>query len=185
MSVKWVAIFVVILFVVSAAVAYGAYNYGHTVGLTQAQDTRARFLQDRGGAGGAFPGGAAAGATGAGGTRGTGAGGMGNFAGGQIKTVNGVDLEISTATEVMKVKLTDATQIQKTTNGTPADLQPGETIVVQGDRGADGVITARSIQIGRGGMGAMPGAPAQGQSGQQGQQGQGRQQGQQGQTKQP
>ena len=52
----------------------------------------------------------------------------GNFAAGQVKSINGNDLEISTATEVTKVKLTDKTQIQKTVSGTPSDIKTGERV---------------------------------------------------------
>ncbi len=85
----------------------------------------------------------------------------GNFATGQVKSINGNDLEISTATEVTKVKLTDKTQIQKTVSGAPSDIKTGERVVVQGSKGADGAIEASSIQLGAGRVGGG-GAPGQG-----------------------
>ena len=82
-----------------------------------------------------------------------GAAAAGNFAAGQVKSINGNDLEISTATEVTKVKLTDKTQIQKTVSGAPSDIKTGERVVVQGSKGADGAIEASSIQLGAGRFG--------------------------------
>ena len=110
-------------------------------------------------------GGAAAGAAAlAGGARNAqgGAAAAGNFATGQVKSINGNDLEISTATEVTKVKLTDKTQIQKTVSGAPSDIKTGERVVVQGSKGADGAIEASSIQLGAGRVGGPGGAPGQG-----------------------
>ena len=87
----------------------------------------------------------------------------GNFASGEIKQVDGDTIRLSTATEVLTVKLNDQTEIQKTATGAVSDLQPGERITVQGERAADGTFTARSIQIGSGfGPGMGLGTPQAG-----------------------
>lgn len=113
----------------------------------------------------------------AGGRRG--AFGTGNFAAGQVQAVNGDTIQVNTGNEVLDLKLSNQTQIQKTGTGTLADLQPGTQISVRGTSGSDGTLTAATIQIGdgmgmggpRGGMGATRGGP-NGQGGQTGQNGQ-------------
>ena len=92
-----------------------------------------------------------------GGLGGQGTGGQGangqfnpnNFVNGQVKTIDGSTIELSTATAVVKVALDSNTQIQKMGTGSTSDIQPGERITVQGTRNSDGSLTAQSIQIGR------------------------------------
>jgi hypothetical protein len=163
MGAKWIAIVVVVVIVVGAAAGFAAYNMGVQAGLQQAQNIRSQFFADRGLGGGAA-GGAAAG--GFGGQTGTNRQfNPNNFATGQVKTVNGNTVELSTATEVLKVQLTDQTQIQKTGPGTVSDIQAGERVTVQGARGSDGTFIAQSIQIGGnrgfGGQGGTGGAGGQ------------------------
>jgi hypothetical protein len=149
MSGKWIGITLAIVVVVATAVGVGAYSAGKSAGETAALTARTNFIQQRAGGNSA----ATTGFTDQGGAGSTGArGGMaGNFAGGQVKSVNGDTIELSTATEVLKVKVTGQTQYQKTVNGSLNDVQVGERVVIQGDRGADGTLTARSVQIGGGG----------------------------------
>lgn len=71
--------------------------------------------------------------------------GGGNFAGGQVKSVSGDTIELSTLNEVLQV--TDQTQFQKTIPCSLADIKPGTWVVIQGERTADGRLTARMIQI--------------------------------------
>ena len=60
------------------------------------------------------------------------------------------------------VKVTDTTLIQKLAAVKLTDLKTGETVIVSGSKGTDGVITARSVQVapagrfGAGGPGATP-----------------------------
>jgi hypothetical protein len=167
-SLKWIALAALVVVVVAGAVGYWQYGQGKQAGITEGLAARDRFFQDRlagAAAGAAQAGGAAAGAAAqAGGARNAqgGAAAAGNFAAGQVKSINGNDLEISTATEVTKVKLTDKTQIQKTVSGTPSDIKAGERVVVQGSKGADGAIEASSIQLGAGRIGGPGGGPGQG-----------------------
>ena len=153
--VKWIALATLVTVVVAAAVGYAAYQQGRKTGMAEGVQARTNFLQER--TGGGAPGAAAA----AGNTGRTPAGAAnaaGTFTTGQVKSVNGNDVEISTATEVVKIKLTDKTQIQKTVSGASSDLQPGERVVIQGVKAADGTFEARSIQLG----GARMGGPGQG-----------------------
>lgn len=77
---------------------------------------------------------------------------------GSIKSIQGNQLELSTATGVTTVNLTANTQIEKSISGTPADLQPGEQLVVRGQSDSNGNVTADQIQIV--GSTAAQGAPA-------------------------
>ncbi len=155
-ALKWILL--AALVVVAASGVY-AYNMGKQEGMKAGLTGRDDFLQARaagaqGGQGGAaaLPGGA--------GRAGQGAA-AGNFIAGQVKSVNGNELEISTATAVTKVKLTDKTQIEKTVAGTPADIKAGERVVVQGAKAADGSLEASLIQLGAGRF-AGAGGPGQG-----------------------
>ena len=61
-----------------------------------------------------------------------------------------------------QVKVTDTTLVEKQASVKLTDLATGETVIVSGSKGADGVITARSVQVapagrfGAGGPGATP-----------------------------
>ncbi len=159
--IKWIALAALIVVVVAGAVGYWQYGQGKQAGITEGLAARDRFFQDRlAGAGSCRSAVAqrqarrrwlAARVTPRAGQR------RGNFAAGQVKSINGNDLEISTATEVTKVKLTDKTQIQKTVSGAPSDIKTGERVVVQGSKGADGAIEASSIQLGAGRIGGPGG----------------------------
>jgi hypothetical protein len=77
--------------------------------------------------------------------------GMGFFGGegttGQVKTVEGNVMTVSTAQDVTTVKLSADTQIEKSVAGTLADLQPGTRVLVAGERDSDGNITASQVRI--------------------------------------
>lgn len=84
-------------------------------------------------------------------------GGFGGFAGadlgncvarGQIKSVNGDTVEISTANDVVTVKVNDATVISKTERGTIGDLQVGDRVTVFSKDTGDSP-TASGIQLQR------------------------------------
>jgi Domain of unknown function (DUF5666) len=66
---------------------------------------------------------------------------------GQVKTVEGNVMTISTPQDVITVNLSDSTQIEKSVAGTIADLEPGTRVLVAGERDADGNITASRITI--------------------------------------
>lgn len=161
-SLKWILLAVVVVVAAAGASGWYAYNMGKQDGRRAGLNERNDFIAARAAGGAAAqgaPGGAAAAPGGA--ARG-GQGAMaGNFTAGQVKSVNGNDLEISTATAVTKVKLTDKTQIEKTVSGTAADIKAGERIVVQGAKAADGALEASVVQLGAGRFGGA-GGPGQG-----------------------
>lgn len=66
---------------------------------------------------------------------------------GQVKEVTGEALVLSTATDVITVKLSDDTQIEMMVDGDLADLEPGVRVLITGQENDDGGITANRIQI--------------------------------------
>ena len=123
-------------------VAGGAFYGGMVFQRSRTAQLRNAFLADRGNSDG-FP---------------TDGGGNGNFFGGgngggrgavgQIKSIDGDTITLSTPQSEIQVRLTDDTQIEKVVIGERADLQPGEQISVRGERDSAGDVTATSIQIG-------------------------------------
>jgi hypothetical protein len=102
------------------------------------------------------------------GTGTAGAGGFGGFGGGAAGgrttgTVTDVEGTVVTLTDssgnAVKVNLAPTTKITKTTAGTTADLQLGQTVVVSGAKAADGSTTAATITI-SGATTAAPGGTA-------------------------
>lgn len=67
---------------------------------------------------------------------------------GQIKSVNGSTIEISTAANVVSINVTDGTIISKTDRGSLADLKPGDRVTVFAPTGGDKT-TASFIQLQR------------------------------------
>jgi Domain of unknown function (DUF5666) len=154
---KWIAVIVVSLIVIGAAAGFGGYTAGVNAGKTQALAARNDFLAARGV--GTGQGAAALN----GGQNGGRQFNPDNLASGQVKQIDGNTIQLSTAQAVVKVKVNDQTQIQKMASGSLSDIQAGERVTVQGTRGADGVMTAKSIQIGGRFPGGGPnGQPAQG-----------------------
>ncbi len=113
--------------------------------------------------GGNANGGTGNGGTGNGGTRGQGAGGFGgqfgvNFGGltaaqlgscvarGQVKSVDGNTVQISTANNVITVQVNDKTYISKMDQGTIADLKTGDRVTVFSPDTGDSP-TASAIQL--------------------------------------
>jgi hypothetical protein len=66
---------------------------------------------------------------------------------GQVKTIEGNVMTISTAQNITTVNLTDSTQVQKTVTGAISDLQPGMQVMVSGQKDSNGNITANRISI--------------------------------------
>jgi hypothetical protein len=141
---------ILIIGVLFLATAGGSFYGGMLFQQSQAADIQARFFADRGGAPGGFVGGQGGNFPGAG-------GGAGNLAGGatvgEIKSIDGDVLTLSTPQSEIKVTLTDTTLIQKTVAGAASDLQVGERITVRGERDSSGNVTATSIQITTSGQG--------------------------------
>ena len=130
---------IVVILLVAGGSFLGGMAYNESRRSKQANQAREDFFTARGGqpGQGQFPeGGQAA----PGGFRGGGTIG-------KIKTIEGNVMTISTANNVTTVNLTDTTQIEKTTSGTNADLQPGVQVMISGETGSNGVVTAVRIQI--------------------------------------
>jgi hypothetical protein len=115
----------------------------------------------QGGQGG-FPG--QGGQNGQGGGRGAGANGGtgGGMTLGTVKLVDGKTLYLQTAGgEIVQVKTGGSTTVRISKDGSLKDLKPGSTVVVRGTPGADGTMTATSVDQGGGlpaGGGAAGGA---------------------------
>ena len=161
MKAKTIVVAVILLVVAAGAAGFGGYTVGKKAGQQSALAARNAFLQARGGqpqGRGPPAGGAPQGQVGGGFD-------SGNVANGEVKQVDGDTLLLSTAQEVMTVHLTGDTEIRTMATGTVADLVAGERVTVLGERGDDGSMTARSIQLGGGfgpalGAGLPAGTPA-------------------------
>lgn len=129
--------------------AAGGFYAGRQYQTNEVDQAQANFVNTRG----EFPGGQAPG--GAGGFP----GGPGQANGqtfnqrngtmGQVKSIDGSVLTISTAQDVATVKLSDSTKIQKSTlvDLTTSDLTPGTRVMVSGDKDSAGNITASQIMV--------------------------------------
>ncbi len=156
------AVKIILGIVIALAVAGGSFYGGTVYGKSQAQAE----LQERFAAGrtGTFPSGQA---TGQGnGTRTN----QGSMLVGEIKTVNADSLVITDRdNNEITVKATDTTLIEKNMSVKVTDLAAGETVVISGNKAADGTITARSLQVAPAGRFNAVGGPApmaQGDAGQ-------------------
>jgi hypothetical protein len=72
---------------------------------------------------------------------------MGRGVTGEVISLEGNTLTLSTLQNETKVTLSADTSIQKTAEGTTTDLQPGQQVMVTGERDADGNLTAIQITI--------------------------------------
>jgi len=150
-------LYTVIAVVLVLIIAAGSFYGGMLFGKSQAQTTGAAPAAFQGG--GAFAGAPnAAGTPGARMFRGN---GDGNMVFGTIKEIgDGVLVLTDNNGNDTQIKVTDTTLIEKNASVKLVDLTPGETLMVSGSAAADGVITARSVQVapqGRFGMGGGPG----------------------------
>jgi hypothetical protein len=137
----------------AVVIAAGSFYGGMAYQTNQANQVRANFFNSRGlgdngqlpGNGSGFPnngqnpgfqnGGQNSGFFGGGGTV------------GQVKTIEGNVMTVSTARDVTTINLSDSTQIEKPTTGSVADLKPGVQVMVTGQRDSNGEITASQITI--------------------------------------
>ncbi|MBI3964942.1 MAG: hypothetical protein HY329_04835 [Chloroflexi bacterium] len=142
----------------------GGFAGGQGRGAAGAEGTGAGGGQGRGagGDGGAnaraaatgTPGAGPVAGTGAGSGAGQGAGGFGQGAGGnrpavigRIEKVDGGSIVVRAQSGPITVKLTDSTALRKQADATMADLSEGISVSVTGAAGADGAVTANTIQI--------------------------------------
>ncbi|MET8141492.1 hypothetical protein ABZU32_14390 [Sphaerisporangium sp. NPDC005288] len=91
-----------------------------------------------------------------------GAGGaFGNLTVGTVKLVDGGKIYLeTTGGGIVTVRTSDGTKVQVSKEGKVKDLKPGSTIVVQGERGSDGSVTATSVN--QGGAGGFAGPRGRG-----------------------
>jgi hypothetical protein len=131
--------------ILAGAIAAGSFYGGMTYQSNQENQIRASFMEARGmtdqGQNSFNP------PAGAGQFQRGGAGFPGGGAMGQVKTVDGNVLTLSTAQDVTTVNLSDSTQIEKTVAGATSDLQPGIRVMVTGEKEDNGDITANRISI--------------------------------------
>jgi hypothetical protein len=66
---------------------------------------------------------------------------------GEVKSIDGNTLTLSTPQDVTTVNLSDSTKIVKSVEGTNDDLQPGVRVMVTGETDVNGNITATQITI--------------------------------------
>jgi len=76
-----------------------------------------------------------------------GAGFPGRGAAGQVKSIDGNVMTISTAEDVTTVNLSEETQIDMTVSGEINDLKTGMRVVVVGETDGDGVVNASQITV--------------------------------------
>jgi hypothetical protein len=144
-------IVIVAIVIVAVTAAAGGFYGGMTYAQSQAQNTLANFAQQRGlrNPQGTPAAGAAQGAPGPSTFRqGLGLPGQAGapIANGQVKSISGDTVEISTANDVVTVKVDDQTLITRTDRGTLADIQVGDRVIVF-SRDTGSSPTASGIQI--------------------------------------
>jgi hypothetical protein len=86
--------------------------------------------------------------------------GGGGGTAGTVTAIKGSTLYVTDASgNTVKVKTSAASQVTKAVTGKVADIKPGDTIVVRGSKGKNGVIAADSISLGGAGPINFGGGP--------------------------
>ena len=134
--------------IVVGLIAFGSFEGGMAYQRNQQDQVRNDFVRERGSPdtnlqirGGNFP----VGTPGA--NPGQGGGFIGTGVTGEVKSIEGNVVTITTSRSDTTVNLTDTTQIVETTPVALADLQPGQQVMVTGQRDSDGNYTAIQILI--------------------------------------
>jgi len=139
-----IVIIIVGAIIVAAGSAVGGFFGGRAYQRNQANTVRNNFLRERGVAG--FDPNAAPNAVpNAANNPGRGFGGGG--ASGQVKSIDGNTLTLTTGQNETTVTLSDTTSIVKSTPGTTSDLAAGQQVMVTGQRNPDGNVTATQVLI--------------------------------------
>jgi hypothetical protein len=123
--------------VLVAGAAVGGFFGGKAYERNQANTVRNNFMRDRGIQGfdpNAAPNASQNGAN-------FQAGGFGRGATGEVKSLDGNTLTLTSNGTDTVITLSDTTQIVKTISGTTADLTAGQQVMVTGERDANGNIT--------------------------------------------
>ena len=135
------AIISILVVLLVAGVGVGAFLAGQKNGLTQAQNIRNEFFQSRVNGQGGQSDATQRGQGGQGGQFGRAA------ATGTVKSIQGNTIQVTMRDgSTVNVTLDGQTVIQKTSNGTKADIQPGQNITVMSSQTGEN-ITAQVIQI--------------------------------------
>lgn len=133
------------MIVLVALVAAGSFYGGMVYQTNQASQVRQEFMAARGMAdegqmpgelpsmGGLFQQG--------------GPGVLGRGAAGQVKSIDGNVMTISTAQDVTTINLSEDTQIEMTVSGEITDLKTGMRVMVVGETDGDGVVNASQITV--------------------------------------
>ncbi|GAA0385326.1 hypothetical protein Acor_80070 [Acrocarpospora corrugata] len=79
---------------------------------------------------------------------GTGAGALGNTTFGTVKLVDGNKIYVEANGATTVVTTTGDTKIQISKEGKVGDIKPGSTVIVQGERDADGNVAATTVSEG-------------------------------------
>lgn len=130
-------------FLVVVLVGAGGFWGGITYQLNKSNQVQERFLRERGGQ--PLTGVLSEGQLPSGNFTRAGLGGGGTM--GEVKSISGNVMTLSTAQDVTTVNLSDSTHIIKSVEGTTGDLQPGVRVMVTGERDEDGNLTANQITI--------------------------------------
>jgi hypothetical protein len=131
--------------VLVAGAGVGGFFGGKAYERSHANTVRNNFLQSRG-IQGFDPNAAPNGAANVNGTNFP-SGGFGRGASGQIKSIDGNTLTLTTGQNETKVTLSDTTIIEKSTPGATTDLQTGQNVTVTGQRDSNGSVTATQVLI--------------------------------------
>lgn len=151
----------------AAVIGGGSFWGGMRYQANKASQAQANFFNARGGQApgggqfpreGAFPGNGQPGG-GPGSNNGAFfAGGRGTM--GEVKSIEGNVLTLSTAEDVTTVNLSEDTEVTKTASGTLDDLQPGTRVMVTGETDSEGTISANRITILNDNPPGLPNPPA-------------------------
>ncbi len=115
--------------VVGAGAFYGGMQYSQSRQRQGSENFQSRFNGTRTGAG-------------------AGARGAGNFAGGQVVSLDAKSMTVKAPDNSSRIVfIGDATVVAKTVPGALSDIKIGDTISVQGSTNTDGSINAQTIQI--------------------------------------
>jgi hypothetical protein len=136
-----ISLIVLGVIVLVAGAAVGGFFGGKAYERNQANTVRTNFMRDRGIQAfnpNAAPNGSLV--TGQNGTNFPG-GGFSRGASGQIKSIDGNTLTLTSGDTETVITLSDTTQIVKTISGTTADLSAGQQVMVIGERDSNGKIT--------------------------------------------
>jgi hypothetical protein len=143
---KWMLVVgaVVVVMLVGAGAFYGGMTYQRS----RQANLQEQFFAERGGMpGGVLPSDGVGGGFAGGQFPSGNVPGMGRGAAGTVSSLEGETLLLTTNQETTTVLLTDATVVQRLVTGHRADLQPGQTVTVMGERDDQERLTAITIQI--------------------------------------